>query len=130
MGEPLKEAPWDFSYRARWIVGRGEGGFKKPLPYGFYLDFDELARSYGWLRISSHDDDDLNWKTNKLGAEYWHFQKTDDQNWYSAMNEVYSEADLKSLTDWNTSKLGYEPYGYSSKVSQPHKIMAVVRLGP
>jgi TolB protein len=59
MGEPLKEAPWDFSYRARWIVGRGVGGFKKPLPYGFYLDFDE-QRAHGWLRISSHDDDDLN----------------------------------------------------------------------
>jgi hypothetical protein len=37
--------------------------------------------------------------------------KTDDQNWYSAMNEVLFEADLKSLTDWNSLvKLGYEPY--------------------
>ena len=25
MGEPMKEAPWDLGYRARWIVGRGDG---------------------------------------------------------------------------------------------------------
>lgn len=132
MGEPLKEAPWDFSYRARWIVGRGEGGFKKPVPYGFYIDFDELARAYGWQRISSHDDDDLNWKTNKLGAEYWHFQKTNDQNWYSAMSEVYSEADLKSLTDWNgLAKFGYEPYLLFLKgIPAPTKSWRWYVLGP
>lgn len=132
MGEPMKEAPWDFSYRARWIVGRGEGGFKKPAPYGFYVDFNELARAYGWLRISSHDDDDLNWKTNKLGAEYWHFQKTDTLNWYSAMSQVYSEADLKSPTDWNSlGKINYAPYLLFLKgIPAPNKAWRWYVLGP
>jgi TolB protein len=132
VGEPLKEAPWDFSYRARWIVGRGDGGFKKPVPYGFYFDFTELAREYGWLRISSHDDDDFNWKTNKLAAEYWHFQKTDDQNWYSAMSEVYSESDLKASTDWlSLVKFGYDPYSLFLKgIPAPSKSWRWYVLGP
>jgi len=110
-GEPLKDAPWDFSYRARWIVGKGEGGTRKPVPYGFYVDFTELARQYGWERISANDSEDLDWKTNKLGAEYWHYQKTQGLNWYQAMREVYSEADLKSLTDWNAlARAGYDSY--------------------
>jgi TolB protein len=110
-GEPLKDAPWDFSYRARWVVGKGEGGTPKPVPYGFYVDFTELARQYGWERISSADSEDLDWKTNKLGAEYWHYQKTHGLNWYQAMREMYSENDLKSLADWNTlARAGYAPY--------------------
>ena len=110
-GEPLKDAPWDFSYRARWVVGIGEGGTPKPVPYGFYADFTELARQYGWERISSQDSEDLDWKTNKLGAEYWHYQKMQGLNWYQAMREVYSETDLKSLADWNAlARAGYDPY--------------------
>jgi len=111
MGEPLKEAPWDFSYRARWVIGPGEGGTKKPVPYGFYVDLTELAREYGWDRISSNDSDDLDWKTNKLGAEYWHFQRMQGLNWYQAMREVYAESDLKSLTEWDSLvRSGYDPY--------------------
>jgi TolB protein len=110
-GEPLKDAPWDFSYRARWVVGIGEGGTRKPVPYGFYIDYTELARQYGWERISSQDSEDLDWKTNKLGAEYWHYQKMQGLDWYHAMREMYSETDLKSLTDWNAlARAGYDPY--------------------
>jgi len=110
-GEPLKDAPWDFSYRARWIVSQGEGGTRKPVPYGFYVDYTELARQYGWERISSADSEDLDWKTNKLGAEYWHYQKTQNLTWYLAMREVYSEAELKALADWNAlARAGYGSY--------------------
>lgn len=132
MGEPLKEAPWDFSYRARWIVGRGDGGFKKPVPYGFYVDFTELAREYGWDRISSHDEDDFNWKSNKLAAEYWHFQKTQGLAWYQAMNEVYSESDLKALADWNAlTRFGYDPYSlYLKGIPEPAKAWRWAVLGP
>ena len=111
MGEPMKEASWDLSYRARWIVGRGEGGTPKPLPYGFYVDFTELARQYAWTRISSHDSEDLDWKTNKIGAEYWHFQNMNGLQWYDAMRQVYSESDLKAIADWNAlAQSGYDPY--------------------
>ncbi|CAG0940955.1 Tol-Pal system protein TolB [Anaerolineae bacterium] len=111
LGEPLKDAPWDLSYRARWVVAPGEGGVKKPVPYGFYVDFTGLARQYSWERISSYDSEDFDWKTNKIGAEYWHIERRQGMNWYQAMREVYAESDLKSLTDWNTLiKSGYDPY--------------------
>jgi TolB protein len=111
-GEPLKDAPWDMSYRARWVVTNGEGGTLKPVQYGFFVDFTELARQYGWERISAHDDEELDWRTNKLGAEYWHFQQQDPgMRWYQAMREVYSEADLRALANWDALiRAGYDPY--------------------
>ncbi len=132
MGEPLKEAPWDLSYRARWIVGRGEGGTKKPVPYGFYVDLTELARQYGWEHISAHDDEELDWRTNKLGAEYWHFQKQQGLNWYQAMREAYAESDLKSLVDWDTlARSGYDSYLlYLKGIPAPAKAWRWNVLGP
>jgi TolB protein len=133
MGEPMKEAPWDLSYRARWIVGEGDGGVKKPVPYGFYVDITELAREYGWDRISSHDEPGFDWRTNKLAAEYWHFQNTQGLNWYAAMREVYSESDLKFLTDWNMlmNQWGYDPYILFLKgIPAPAKSWRWFVLGP
>ena len=131
-GEPLKEAPWDLSYRARWIVAKGEGGITKPVPYGFYVDFTELARQYGWARISAHDDTDLDWRTNKIGAEYWHIQKTHGLNWYQAMREVYSEADLKWLVDWDALiRAGYDAEVlYLKGIPQPAQAWKWNVLGP
>jgi TolB protein len=111
LGEPLKDAPWDLSYRARWVIAPGEGGVKKPLSYGFFVDFTELARQYGWERISSFDSDTFDWKTNKIGAEYWHIERRQGLTWYQAMREVYAEDDLKSLAEWNAlSRAGYDGY--------------------
>jgi TolB protein len=104
MGEPLKDAPWDFSYNARWQIAPGQGGVEKPLPYGYYIDITELAREYGWDRISSHDDPTFDWRSNKLAAEYWHYQKTDGLGWYPAMRELYSSSELADNLDWNNVK--------------------------
>lgn len=101
LGEPLKDAPWDFSARARVNIAWGQGGFEKPQQYGYYVDFTELARVYGWERISSHDDPDFNWRTNKLAIEYWHHQKSAGLRWYEAMRELYAPADLEYNFDWN-----------------------------
>jgi TolB protein len=133
MGEPMKEAPWDMGYRARWIVGRGEGGVKKPVPYGFYVDLTELAREYGWNRISAQDSEDFNWRTNKIGAEYWHFQNQQGMNWYQAIRQVYAETDLTSLTDWNslTGKYEYDPSVlYLKGIPKPSKAWLWSVLGP
>jgi TolB protein len=101
MGEPLKDAPWDFSYRARWQIAPDQGGIEERLPYGYYVDFTEIAREYGWGRISSHDDPDFDWRSNKLATEYWHYQKTDGLGWYDAMQELYSTSDLNGYLEWN-----------------------------
>lgn len=101
MGEPLKDAPWDFSYRARALIAPEQGGIEQHMTYGYYVDFTELAREYGWDRISSHDDQDFNWRSNKLATEYWHYQKADGLGWYDAMREIYSSSDLNTYLEWN-----------------------------
>jgi TolB protein len=132
MGEPLKDAPWDMSYRARWVVSPGEGGTKMAVPSGFYVDFTEIARQYGWERISAHDSQDFDWKSNKIGAEYWHFQKLQGLNWYQAMREIYSENDLKALVEWDALvKSGYDPYVLALKdIPEPAKAWRWNVLGP
>lgn len=99
-GEPLKDAMWDFSYDARWVATNGEGGVEKPLLSGYYVDFTELARQYGWTRIPSADDPDFDWRSNKLAVEYWHYEKRDGLSWYAAMREVFSASDLLANFDW------------------------------
>jgi hypothetical protein len=96
------------------------------------VDFTELARQYGWERISSVDSEDLDWKTNKLGAEYWHYQKQQGLNWYQAMREVYSESDLKSSVEWDALvRAGYDPYQlYLKGVPAPAKAWRWNVLGP
>ncbi len=132
MGEPMKEAPWDMSYRARWVVARGEGGTFKPVPYGFYVDFTELARQYGWERISSQASEDFDWKTNKIGAEYWHYQKMQGLNWYRAIREVYSESELRTLVDWDSLiRSSYDPsLLYLKGIPAPAKSWRWYALGP
>ncbi|HZQ09725.1 MAG TPA: hypothetical protein VFD70_24315, partial [Anaerolineae bacterium] len=111
MGEPLKDAPWDLTYNARAILAPGQGGIEGPVEYGYFVDFTELTRQYGWSRISSHDDVDFDWRTNREGLEYWHFQKEDGLNWWQAMLEVYSPNQVKEYFDWKNivKQLGKEP---------------------
>lgn len=100
-GEPLKDAPWDISVRARATLAPGMGGLEDDVQYGYFVDFTELAREYGWNRISSHDDTDFDWRNNREALEYWHFQKEDGLNWWQAMQEVYPPDQLSKLFDWN-----------------------------
>lgn len=101
MGAPLTDAPWDLSYRARATLAPGMGGVEAPLPKGYYVDFTELARVYGWARISSHDDYDFDWRNNREAIEFWHFQKEDGLNWWQAMQEVYPPDLLTKTFEWN-----------------------------
>ncbi len=117
LGEPMTQPPWDMSNEARWTLAPHEGGVQKSIPTGYYVDFTELARRYGWERISSYDDDaTLSWKENKLGSEYWHFQRTDGLTWYAALKELYSDQTLAEAIDWNALlKQGENEYLLSLK---------------
>lgn len=101
MGAPLTDAPWDLSYRARATLAPGMGGVEAPVAKGYYVDFTELARLYGWTRISSHDDLDFDWRNNREAIEFWHFQNEDGKNWWQAMQEVYPPALLTKTFEWN-----------------------------
>ena len=101
LGEPLTEPPWDWTHQARWQIAPYQGGIEKPIPAGYYVDFTDLARQYGWQRISSYDDPTLSWKTDATAMEFWHFQKTDGLVWYTALRELYSQQTLAQAFDWN-----------------------------
>ncbi|MGE5140150.1 MAG: TolB family protein, partial [Rudaea sp.] len=111
MGEPLKEQPWDLSDRSRSVLGPEQGGVRSPIPGGYYIDLTDLARLYGWNRISSHDDPEFDWRWNRLAMEYWHFQKTDRLNWYDALSELYSPSEVAQFEwtriarDWDVDSL-------------------------
>jgi len=100
MGAPLTDAPWDLSYDARANLAPGQGGVEREIARGYYVDFTELARLYGWTRIAAHDDLDFDWRNNREALEFWHFQNEDGLNWWQAMQEVYPPDMLTKNFDW------------------------------
>ena len=110
-GRPLETRPWDFSYRARAIVAPEEGGLKKFVPYGYYVDFTRMAEELGWERISAHDDEDFSWRWHFKAVEYWHYQRRDGLTWYQAMLELYPREEVEDLFSWDlVIERGTKPY--------------------
>lgn len=101
-GEPLTAAPWNISVNARANLAPGMGGIETDVEYGYFVDLSDLARKYGWNRISSHDDTEFDWRNNREALEYWHFQKEDGLNWWQAMQEVYAPKQMSDTFDWNS----------------------------
>jgi len=95
MGEPLKQAPWDFYARFEGGSAALEGGRRLPVPAGYYVDFTALAAEYGWERIPANDRPGFSWKTNWRAIDFWHFEKRDGLNWFQAMREVYDDETLR-----------------------------------
>ncbi|MFQ5856776.1 MAG: hypothetical protein ACE5LU_14170 [Anaerolineae bacterium] len=91
MGEPMKQAPWDFFARFETAQAAKEGGRQLPVPAGYYVDFTALAAEYGWERISANDRSGFSWKDDWVASEYWHFEKRDGLRWRSAMLEIYDQ---------------------------------------
>lgn len=103
-GKPATARPWDYSGRARTILAPEQGGVEKPPLYGYYVDFTQWAREYGWQRISSHDDENFSWTWHFKAFEYWHFQKPlftgTASNWYAAVKQVYPPDETASYFTW------------------------------
>ena len=80
----------------------------------------DMAREYGWDRISSYDDVDYSWTWHFLAFEYWHYQKRLEDNpdsgiragnWYQAMQQVYSQETLDHYFTWEKMRsLDEDPY--------------------
>ncbi len=101
LGMPLREPPWDFSGRARRRFPE-QGGRWDIIPTGYYVDFTDLASSFGWERIASVDKADFSWTWHFLAIEYWHFQQDEDMDWYASMRQVYPPEELTPLFNWRT----------------------------
>ena len=93
LGEPLRATPWDFNARTSGDARAYEDGgrFRDSIPNGYYIDFTELARLYGWERTPS----DSTWRYNWPGVSYWQYHKGEGLDWWEAMLELYPNATLQ-----------------------------------
>jgi hypothetical protein len=85
--------PWDFSARTSGdTVAYEEGGRpKSAIPSGYYIDFTDLAETFGWQQTPS----DQSWRQNWPGVLYWQYEKHDGLDWWSAMLQLYPESTLR-----------------------------------
>lgn len=93
LGEPLRALPWDFSARTSGdrIAYEAGGQFKSSIPGGYYINFTQIARVYGWYPVPSAS----SWRYNWPGVLYWQYEKRDGLDWWSAMLELYKEDELQ-----------------------------------
>lgn len=92
LGEPLRAMPWDFLSRNQGDVeAYNQGGrLRASMPSGYYIDFTQLARDYGWDWVPAATD----WRGNYNGTNFWAFQQRDGLTWLEAMREIYTEGQL------------------------------------
>lgn len=92
LGEPLRRLPWDFTARTSGdIEAYNQGGrLKGQFPTGYYVDFTQIARDFGWERRSAGSD----WRANSETIYYWQFIKSEGLDWYQAMLEMYLSSQL------------------------------------
>ncbi len=91
LGEPLRRMPWDMLSRNGDVQAYDQGGrLKSAVPAGYYVDLTQLAEDYGWDRVAAGSD----WRANVNNINYWLFEKRGGLDWYSAMRELYTDAQL------------------------------------
>lgn len=94
-GMPMHDPPWDLNARYELDPASYENGGKfAAVPAGYWVDFTNLARSYGWERQPALS----NWRTYYRGARVTHFVMTGGLDWYTAMLEIYPPEALVTPT--------------------------------
>lgn len=86
-GQPLKEYPWDFYGQQTGSLQAYEAGGhqRNTIPSGYWIDFTELAASYGWKRFPALP----NWRSAYPASHWKLFAFTQGLTWEQAMLEIY-----------------------------------------
>jgi TolB protein len=86
-GIPLHDQPWDFSSRYSGDTTTYEQGGSKQatIPPGYWIDFTELAQSYGWERVPAL----TTWRASYPAARFNEFVFMEGLDWQTAMLELY-----------------------------------------
>lgn len=86
-GRPLHAFPWDFNARYNGDQNTYESGgiSLDSIPFGYWIDFTDLASAYGWERLAALP----NWQSSFPSVRFNEFVLSDGQNWRSAMLELY-----------------------------------------
>jgi TolB protein len=95
-GAPLHDQPWDFNPRFTDNAAAYERGglLMADIPTGYWLDFTEYARSFGWERQPAQ----VTWRTAYTGARFNEFALTGGLDWRSAMLALYPLEALQTPT--------------------------------
>lgn len=86
-GIPMNQAAWDIYARfSGTAIAYDQGGqMLANVPSGFWVDFTNLAKAYGWERLASFP----NWTSYFNGTRFNEFVNTSGLNWKSAMLQIY-----------------------------------------
>ncbi len=86
-GLPLRIKPWDFSARYSGDPMSYEYGgvVAGSTPPGYWVDFTQLAASYGWERLPALS----TWRSSIPSSRYHEFAQKTGLDWEAAMMEIY-----------------------------------------
>lgn len=95
-GQPLHDPPWDFEAQFSGSAQNFErgGAPAESVPEGYWIDFTELARAYGWKRFPALP----SWRTSYSSTRFQEFALTNGKSWRSAMLEIYPPEALYTPT--------------------------------
>ena len=85
-GMPMRNRTWNLDLRYSGDPGSYEdGGDFGEIPGGYWVDFTELARRYGWEPLPALQ----NWRNYAPAARFNQFVYKSGLDWASAMAEIY-----------------------------------------
>jgi len=95
-GIPLHDQPWDFDsrYNGDTTIYEQGGRQQTSIPPGYWIDFTERARTYGWERLPAL----ITWRAFSPAARFNEFTSTGGLSWQSAMLELYPPEALVTPT--------------------------------
>jgi TolB protein len=96
-GIPLHDQPWDFDGRYNEDTTQYEQGgvLQASIPPGYWIDFTERARAYGWERAPAL----VTWRAFYPAARFNEFTSTGGLDWQEAMLELYPPEVLITPTE-------------------------------
>lgn len=107
-GQPMRQRPWDINARYAGSPQAYEaGGQPGDIPPGYWVNFTEIARRYGWERLPSL----TNWRTFYPAIRFNQFVLSEGVDWYTAMTEIYPPEALVTPT--------YQPTPLPVETPQP-----------
>ena len=98
-GQPISAQPWNMNarYSGEPLVYE-KGGALAEVPTGYWIDFTDLARRYGFERLAAR----ANWRSFFPGTLFNVFVRRDGLDWNTAMAEVYPSEAIATPTRTQT----------------------------
>ena len=94
-GVPITQMVWDFTPRFQGDpIAYEKGGKEMDPPPGWWVDFTELSRRFGWDRLPGMS----NWRTYYRGTRFNQFIYAGLEDWQAAMEELYPPEAIATYT--------------------------------